>query len=70
MRPNLDFMDKFFDKGESFQLTDKEYENGAGINLPQNSSYLLNKSALAKKCKAHGYKLRLQEKVVYFEKDE
>lgn len=65
MRPNLESLDFLFDKMESFELTDTQYKKKTGLSLPQNSNYLIKKSALAKKCKEKGFTLKLQEKKIY-----
>lgn len=64
MRPKLENLDDLFDKMQSFELTDSQYKKKTGLSLPQNSSYLLKKSALARKCKEKGFILKLQEKRV------
>ena len=67
-KPNLDKLNILFQRGEPFRLTEAQYEAKTGARLPKNSHYLLNDSALAKRCKEKGFKLRLQEKVVFMEK--
>ena len=67
-KPNLHSLDKFFKKGKDFELTDAEYERHTGIRLPKNKSYLLKRSALAKKCELEGFKISVVEKRVKIEK--
>lgn len=62
-KPNLNKLNYLFDK-ESFELTDAKYEKLTGVPMPKDKYYLLNKSALAKKCRELGYNLILQEKLI------
>lgn len=62
-KPNLNKLNYLFDR-ESFELTDAKYEKLTGAPMPKDKYYLLNKSALAKKCRELGYKLILQEKLI------
>ena len=68
-KPKLGALESLFVKGTAFSLTDSQYEAKTGARLPKNSNYLLKQSALAKYCRKMGYKLKLQEKIVYFEKE-
>lgn len=67
--PKLDTLEKFFNSNKNFSLTDAQYEARTGIPLPKSIRYLINNSALAKKSKKYGYKLEVQEKIVYFIKE-
>lgn len=67
-RPKLENLELYFEKGKPFSLTDAQYEARTGLELPKDKYYLLNNSALAKNCKEKGWKIRLQEKIVFFEK--
>lgn len=66
--PKLKNLDDLFKNNERFSLSDAEYEARTGVRLPKESNYLLNSSALAKKCSEMGFTMKLQEKVVYFER--
>lgn len=68
-KPNLKLLHKLFEQGRNFSLTEAQYEEKTGARLPKQSSYLLKSSALAKACKENGYSLRLQEKIVFMEKE-
>lgn len=68
--PKLKNLDNLFEKNERFSLSDAEYEAKTGTRLPKESNYLLNNSALARKCIEMGFSMKLQEKVVYFERME
>ena len=67
--PKLENLNDVFEKGKDFSLTDAQYEKKVGISLPKGSDYLLNRSALARKCKEKGYTISVQEKTVYFRKE-
>lgn len=68
MKPKLENLEYLFKQGKPFQLTDAQYEKKTGLRLPKDAHYLLNKSALAKKCAEQGFTMELQEKVVTFKK--
>lgn len=51
-----------------FSLTEKQYEKFVGRKLPQNSTYLIRNSALAKFAASKGLSIRVQEKIITFEK--
>lgn len=66
--PKLKNLEDLFKNNERFSLSDAEYEAKTGVRLPKESKYLLNNSALFKKCCEMGFTMKLQEKVVYFER--
>lgn len=68
--PKLENLDSLFNSGESFRLTDAQYEKKTGIQLPKHKTYLLNQSALARKAEEKGYMIELIEKTVIFTKKE
>lgn len=68
--PKLEMLEKLFDSGKDFELTDAQYERKTGAPLPKNSHYLVTDSALARKAEEKGYKLELIEKRVIFTKKE
>ena len=67
--PKLERLESTFDKGQDFSLTDAQYEKKVGIPLPKGIDYLLNRSALARKCREKGYTITVQEKTVFFRKE-
>ena len=67
-KPNLQGLESFFEKGKDFRLTDSEYEKLTGTMLPKNSSYLKNRSALARKAESEGYSIEVIEKTVILKK--
>lgn len=64
--PKLESLDKLFKTKESFSLTDAQYEKLTGIPFPKYVRYLLEKSALSKKCREFGFEMMVQEKTVHF----
>lgn len=66
--PKLENLDYLFKTKDNFSLTDSQYEAKTGTRLPKNLNYLLNNSALAKRCNNLGYSIEVQEKIVYFTK--
>ncbi len=69
-KPKLDEIEKLLQKGKAFSLTDAQYEKKTGLRLPKASSYLKNKSALAKLCQKYGFIILIQEKQVTIMKGE
>lgn len=67
--PKLENLDAIFDKGKDFSLTDAQYEKKVGIPLPKGIDYLLNRSALARKCREKGYTITVKEKTVFLRKE-
>ena len=67
-RPDLSKLDSWLGKKDRIDLTDAEYENITGLALPKDRYYLLNRSALARRCIENGYEIRLIDKRVIIEK--
>ena len=67
--PKLEKIIKLLESGEPFNLTDTQYHEKTGLHIPKSNSYLLNKSAIARKAKEYGYRLTLQERQISFEKE-
>ncbi|MDE6774709.1 MAG: hypothetical protein K2J37_00140 [Ruminococcus sp.] len=67
--PKLEEVIKLLESGEQFSLTDSQYKKKTGLNIPKNNTYLVKKSAVARKAKEYGYKLVLQERTILFEKE-
>lgn len=65
-RPKLDAIEPLLLSRENFSLTDAQYQAKAGIPLPKDASYLLSRSALARKSREYGYRLEVQEKTGQF----
>ena len=67
--PKFDKLDRYFEKGKDFQLTDAQYEKMTGIPLPKDGQYTMKKSSLAKHATKNGYYVaEVQDKTVYFKK--
>lgn len=68
--PKLDEIIKMLKSGKEFSLTDNQYKRKTGLNIPQNNTYVVKNSAVAKKAREYGYRLVLQERTILFEKEE
>ena len=53
----------------NFSLTEKQYEKLTGRKMPNDTTYLLHRSALARFADSLGLKIQVQEKVITFEKN-
>ena len=67
-QPKLENLNSLFNSGESFELTEEQYEKKTGAPMPKRSYYLVTNSALARKAKENGYQLELIEKRVILTK--
>ena len=68
-KPKIIKLYYLFDKGENFRLTDSQYEKKTGAPLPKDKYYTCNKSAIARKAREKGYKIKIIEKQIIFEKN-
>lgn len=68
-KPNMDALTELFAQQASFSLTEAQYEARTGARLPKDSYYLIRNSALSKRCKELGFRLRVQEKTVFIDKE-
>ena len=66
--PDLAKLNKLFEAGTDFELSDAEYEKLTKKRLPKDKYYLLNRSALSRKCAEFGYSMELIEKRVIIKK--
>ena len=69
-KPNLAKIIELLESGEQFSLTESQYETKTGSNVPKDNTYLVKKSAVARKAKEYGYRLVLQERTILFEKEQ
>lgn len=67
-KPNLKALESLFKNGESFELTDAQYEKKTGAPLPKSKQYIIKESALAKEASKYGYFLEVIEKKVLLKK--
>lgn len=67
--PKLEKIIELLESGEPFSLTNNQYKSKTGLNIPKDNTYLIKKSAIARKAKEYGYKLVLQERQISFEKE-
>lgn len=67
--PKLNEIKQRLSSGESFDLTDAQYEKMTGARLPKDKNYLKKRSALANAATKEGYRLEVIEKTVRFIKE-
>jgi len=53
---------------EDFSLTEKQYLKSTGKEMPKDTWYLKNKSALSKVAKEHGYYIEVNERTISLKK--
>lgn len=63
-KPNLSSFERLFQPGKSFSITEEQYIKESGLNFPQ-QPYLQNSSALAKMAKDYGYKIKVENILVF-----
>lgn len=66
--PNLSNLLPLFEADSNFTLTETEYKKMTGANLPQNTKYIEEKSALSKYAEKLGYKVTVKERTVLLER--
>lgn len=54
---------------EDFSITEKQYFKSTGRNMPKNTYYLKNSSALSKKAKEYGYSIEINERTILLKKE-
>lgn len=69
-KPNLSEIKRRLTYGDNFSLTDAQYKKRTGLALPKRKDYLESKSAVAKLAKKFGYSVKVQERIVFFIKEE
>ncbi|MDE6656955.1 MAG: hypothetical protein K2J88_00020 [Oscillospiraceae bacterium] len=69
-RPELEKIIELLKSGEPFSLTNSQYKNKTGLPIPKNNAYVVRDSAVARKAKEYGYKVKVQERTISFEKEE
>lgn len=57
-----------FEANEEFSLTETQYKNNVGQDLPKDFYYLKNKSALARTAKEYGFFIEINEKTICLKK--
>ncbi len=70
MSNKLDFSKilPLFESNEEFSITEKQYLKNTGRELPKDTYYLVNSSALSKTAKKYGYSIVVKEKTIIFKK--
>ena len=67
--PKLDKIEKQMKAGETFSLTNSQYKKSTGLDIPKDTSYLIKRSAVAKKARENGYRIVVHERQISFEKE-
>ena len=63
-KPNFDNLLPLFGSKEEFCLTEKQYKQHTGAELPKDTSYLKRKSALSRVAKEYGYSIAVNERTI------
>ena len=66
----IDFTEikKLINSSTNFSLSEKQYKKMTGRKMPQNTSYLFNRSAIARFANELGLTIHVDEKTISFEK--
>ncbi len=66
----IDFskLEDILSSSTDFSLTEKQYLRLTGRQMPKDTGYLTQRSALANFAKARGLQIRVREKTITFEK--
>ena len=67
-KPNMKNIQKMFDSGEDFSLTEKQYLNKTGATIPKDGYYLTHRSAIARAAQENGFAIIIQERTIIFKK--
>lgn len=66
--PNLGKIIKTMEKGKDFELTDGQYKNKTGLDIPKGKSYVEKRSAIARKAKEYGFSIEYTPAKIKFKK--
>ena len=61
---NLSKIKPLLESNQDFSITEKQYLKDTGRTMPKDSSYLKNKSALAKEARKYGYSIEVKERTI------
>ncbi len=67
-RANLDGIRNLMSTGEEIVLTEAQYKNSTGADLPKGNYYLKNKSVLSRVATENGYEIEIVERTVILRK--
>ncbi len=67
--PKLDSIVKQMEAGEPFSLTNSQYKKSTGLDIPKDTSYLIRRSAVAKRAREMGYMIVVHERQISFERN-
>lgn len=68
-KPKLNEIVQIMQTGKDFSLTETQYLQTTGANIPKENYYLIHKSAISKRAKEMGYTIGLSEKTINFKKE-
>ena len=57
---DLNVLDKYFDAGKDFEMTQEEFEKQTNGKLSKDLNYIKTKSALAKRTKTKGFYIEIE----------
>lgn len=57
-----------FDSNEEFSITERQYFKNTGREIPKDTYYLKNSSALSKKAAEFGYSIEVNERTIILKK--
>ena len=61
---NLSKIKPLLESNQDFSITEKQYLKDTGRTMPKDSSYLKNKSALAKEARKYRYSIEVKERTI------
>lgn len=67
-RPNFEKLEKQFERGDDFELTNQQYKSRTGTDFPKDKSYAERKSAVARKAGEYGYQIVVIPQKILFKK--
>ena len=56
------------ESNEEFSITEKQYLKNTGRDMPKDTYYLKNSSALSKKAQEYGYSIEVNERTIILKK--
>lgn len=67
-KPDFSKIIPLLESNEEFSLTEKQYLKRTGRDLPKDTYYLKNRSALAKEVEKYGYSIEVKERTIILKK--
>lgn len=71
MSNKIDFSEflPLLNSNTEFSITETQYRQNTGREMPKNTYYLKHNSALSKEVKKHGYLIEVKERTIIFKKE-